>query len=82
MMVRDLGGAQLELVEVRGGEVEIRVYLPDWAGIAHFPAPIADQAYTEFEAIETPNDLEDLFRPWSDEETWESYQELRRQEGF
>lgn len=81
-MIRDLGIAQLDLEPGSDGDIEIRVVFPDWKGIAHFPAPVAEEAYMEFRQIESPNDLEDLLRLWSDAETWQSFQEFRRREDF
>ena len=82
MVERDLGDLHLALLPDRSGNVEILVSFPEWSGRAYFPAPVADEAMEEFARIEMPNDLEDLFRPWSDEETWASYQDFRNREGF
>jgi len=81
MKTRDLEGVHLELVD-GAHEVEIRVSVDGWSGVAHFPAPVADEAYREFDKLKTPNDLENLFREWSDEETWGAWQELRNREKF
>ena len=82
MLERDLGPLHLTLLPDPAGNVEVLVSFPGWSGSAFFPAPVADEALLEFSDIETPNDLEDLFRPWADEETWAAYQELRNREGF
>lgn len=82
MIERDLGGAHLALLPDKSGDVEVRVSFPGWTGSAWFPGPVTDEALQEFARIETPNDLEDLFRLWSDAETWAAYQELRNREGF
>lgn len=83
MLERDVDGVVLlQLLPPRGGNVELRVTVGGWRGSAYFPEPVSDEAELEFMEIATPNDLEDLFRPWADEETWTAYQRLRNREGF
>lgn len=79
---RDLGPLKLSLARSPHGDVAIQVAIEGWDGVARFPSAVADEGYAIFQDIQTPNDLEDLLRPWSDEETWETYQELRNHLGF
>jgi hypothetical protein len=53
-----------------------------WQGVASFPIDMVDEAMDRVSGIETPNDLEDLVRSWSDKDTWSSFQEFRNVNGF
>lgn len=84
-MVKRVGPAQLTLVENGEAAVVIRVRISpnnEWRGVAVFPIEMIDDAALRISIVETPNDLEDLIREFSDEETWGSYQEFRNFNGF
>ena len=48
-----------------------------WLGVASFPWEMEDEALLWMERIHSENDLEDLFREWSPEETWADFQRIR-----
>lgn len=84
-MFKIVGPAQLTLIQNGAADVDIRIRIGprnEWRGIASFPAEMTRDAMDRIAIVETPNDLEDLIREFSDAETWESYQEFRNLNGF
>jgi len=86
VVFKRIGPAKLTLVQRNGSaDVDITVRLSPmntWQGVASFPIDMVDEAMDRVSGIETPNDLEDLVRSWSDKDTWSSFQEFRNVNGF
>lgn len=79
-MIRRAGAALIELVpDDEGLDLEVSYDLggESWIGIASFPWEMEDEALLWLERIMSENDLEDLFREWSPEETWVDFQAIR-----
>jgi len=84
-MQRQVGPATLELTQRNGRfylNASVKMNGEVWETVAVFPPDVEEEAHYQFERIQTPTDLEDLVRAWTDEETWESYQNFRREYGF
>lgn len=84
-MVKRVGPVRLALVSNGAAEVDILLRLSPrnvWKGVASFPIEMEEDAAARIAMVETPNDLEDLVREFSDERTWASYQEFRNRNGF
>ena len=85
LMVKQVGPATLELEEIGQGiyiKADVAMETDVWQGTAAFPVEVADEAFIQFDRIETPNDLEDLMRAWASEDTWASLQLFRNEFGF
>ena len=85
-VVKRVGPATLELIRRNGSaDIDIEVVFGPgnaWRGTASFPAEMTAEAEARIAEVETPNDLEDLVRAWSNERTWASYQDFRNLNGF
>jgi hypothetical protein len=84
-MQRQVGPATLDLTQRNGSfylNASVAMNGAVWETVAVFPGEVEEEALYQFERIQTPNDLEDLVRSWTSEETWESYQGFRRRYGF
>lgn len=84
-MFKCVGPATLTLVRNGTADVDILIRIGprnEWRGIAAFPAEMVGDAMDRISIVETPNDLEDLIREFSDARTWGSYQEFRNRNGF
>lgn len=86
MPFRTVGPAALELFRRNGSVIiDIKIDLGPgnvWHGVAAFPGLLEREADALLDEVETPNDLENLVRAWSDEDTWASYQKFRNVNGF
>lgn len=84
-MFKRVGPASLKLLENGSADIEIHIRIGpgnEWQGVAAFPMEMVTDAMGWIELIETPNDLEDLIREFSDAKTWGSYQNFRDLNGF
>ena len=84
-MLRHVGPATLELLKRDGAfylSAKVSMNGAVWEAVAVFPPEVEEEAQYQFRRIQTPTDLEDLVRAWTNEETWDSYQEFRRVYGF
>jgi len=84
-MVKRVGPASLRLVQNGAADVDIQVKLGPrnvWHGVASFPLEMTEDAAVRIDMVETPNDVEDLVREFSDEGTWSSYQDFRNRNDF
>lgn len=84
-MFKRVGPARLTLIQNGAADVDIHIRIGpsnEWRGVATFPEEMTDEAMNWISMVETPNDLEDLIREFSDAKTWGSYQEFRNLNGF
>jgi hypothetical protein len=84
-MLKRVGPAKLTLVQSGAADIDVHIRIGpgnEWRGVAAFPAEMVRDAMDWIAIVETPNDLEDLIREFSDARTWGSYQEFRNLNGF
>lgn len=84
-MIKRVGPAKLTLMRNGAADIDVHIRIGpgnEWRGVAAFPAEMAGDAAARISIVETPNDLEDLIREFSDARTWGSYQEFRNLNGF
>jgi len=84
-MFKCVGPAKLTLVQNGAADVDIHIRIGprnEWCGVAVFPQEMAGDAMDRISMVQTPNDLEDLIREFSDAKTWGSYQAFRNVNGF
>jgi hypothetical protein len=83
-VIIELGPFGLELVPVKGGSDLVVTYTGgdfEWVGVASFPDRMYDEAVLWMNRIRSGDDIEDLLREWSPQETWDSFQVLRNRVG-
>lgn len=79
-MKKRIGPVVLELSLEDAGVYIYATYDQDgevWQGVASFPWEMEDEAALWIDRIESADDLEDLLREFSPEETWNSFQRFR-----
>lgn len=84
-MFKCVGPAKLTLVQNGAADVDIHIRIGprnEWRGVAVFPAEMTGDAMDRISIVQTPNDLEDLIREFSDAGAWGSYQAFRNVNGF